>query len=197
MKTGQRFLGGVSGEFAMAPSSMPVPIEQGQIQRRNNALTRGLIQGALAGVAATWVMGKVTTYLYDHEDKTARQQEDDAGGGKTAYGVAAEKAASIADVSLSDAERKKLGSAIHWVLGAGAGALYGAIKRDSADISPLRGLGFGTMFWAVMDETVTPALGLTPGPKAFPLETHARGLAGHLVFGASVDAALAIMNART
>lgn len=45
-----------------------------------------------------------------------------------------------------------------------------------------------------MDETVTPALGLTPAPKAFPLETHARGLAGHLVFGVSVDAALALIN---
>lgn len=155
---------------------------------------RALIDGAIAGTFATWVMGKATDYLYEHESKQVRRREDDARGGKTAYGVAAEKVADIAGVSLSDDERKKAGTRIHWALGIAAGAVYSAIKRDEASISPLRGLGFGTVFWAVMDETVTPALGLTPGPKAFPLQTHARGLAGHLVFGASVDAALALIS---
>lgn len=114
--------------------------------------------------------------------------------GKTAYGVAAEKIADIAGITLSDDERKNAGARIHWALGIAAGAAYGAIKRDEANITPLRGLGFGTMFWAIMDETITPVLGLTPGPKAFPFETHARGLAGRLVFGASVDAALSLIN---
>jgi hypothetical protein len=30
---------------------------------------------------------------------------------------------------------------------------------------------------------MNPVLGLTPGPTAFPCQTHARGLSGHLVFG--------------
>ncbi|MGI9091135.1 MAG: hypothetical protein ACR2GG_08540, partial [Gemmatimonadaceae bacterium] len=69
---------------------------------RSDSLARAIIQGAIAGIAATWVMGKATAYLYEHEDKAARQQEDEARGGKTAYGVAAEKAANVADVSLSE-----------------------------------------------------------------------------------------------
>lgn len=35
----------------------------------------GLVKGSLAGVAATWAMGPVTTYLYEHESKTARETE--------------------------------------------------------------------------------------------------------------------------
>jgi hypothetical protein len=153
-----------------------------------------VIGGAIAGLAATWLMGKLTDYMYEHESKAVRQKEDDARGGKTAYGVAAEKVAGIAGKTLSDDERKKAGTSIHWALGAAAGATYGLAKSGSSDLSLLRGLGFGILFWAIMDETVTPLLGLTPGPAAFPLQTHARGLAGHLVFGASVDAALAAIN---
>lgn len=52
-----------------------------------------VVRGALAGAAATWVMGQVIGYLYQQERESARRQEDEARGGKTAYGVAAEKAA--------------------------------------------------------------------------------------------------------
>jgi hypothetical protein len=52
------------------------------------------------------------------------------------------------------------------------------------------GLGFGMAFWLLMDEGAVYALGLTPGPGAFPWETHARGLAGHLTFGAVADVTL-------
>jgi hypothetical protein len=37
------------------------------------------------------------------------------------------------------------------------------------------------------------ALRLTPGPKAFPWQTHARGIAGHLSFAAAADAALRVL----
>jgi hypothetical protein len=49
----------------------------------------------------------------------------------------------------------------------------------------------------VMDETATPALGLTPGPRAFPWQAHARGLAGHLVFGSVANATLATLRRTT
>ncbi|HEY1227424.1 MAG TPA: DUF1440 domain-containing protein [Ramlibacter sp.] len=148
------------------------------------------IDGAIAGAIATWLMGKATTALYEREDKTARQREDQARSGKTAYGVAAEKAASLAGTDLSDNQRKQYGQAIHWALGIGAGALYGALRPRSEVASAAGGLLFGATFWLLMDETVTPALGLTPGPAAFPWQTHARGLAGHLVFGTIANTTL-------
>jgi hypothetical protein len=38
------------------------------------------------------------------------------------------------------------------------------------------------------------ALGLTPDPQEFSWQTHARGLAGHLVFGIAADAMLRVLD---
>jgi hypothetical protein len=150
-----------------------------------------LALGAVAGTAATWVMGKVTTYLYEHEGQQTRQREDRARGGSTAYETAAKKAAGFAGRELSEEESKKLGSAIHWATGVSAGAVHGLLRRRLAG----RGLGrdlalgalFGSAVWLLLDEVGNVALGLTPGPRAFPWQTHARGLAGHLVLGLTTE----------
>ena len=150
--------------------------------------------GAVAGAAATWLMGKATTYLYEHEGETARQREDQARHGRTAYETAAEKVAGLACQKLSDDERKKMGSAIHWSVGIGSTVLYALLRRRLAG----QGLGrelaagalFGTAVWLLLDEVGNVALGLTPGPRAFPWQTHARGLAGHLVLGLASEGVL-------
>lgn len=46
----------------------------------------------------------------------------------------------------------------------------------------------------LVDEAATPALGLTPGPTAFPWQTHARGLAGHLAYGVATETALDVLD---
>lgn len=157
------------------------------------SLAADIIDGAIAGAVATWVMGKATTALYGRENEAARQREDEARHGQTAYGVAAEKAASVAGQELSEDQQARYGQAIHWALGIGAGALYGALRPRSDVASTGGGLLFGAAFWLLMDETVTPALGLTPGPAAFPWQTHARGLAGHLLFGRVANTTLAVI----
>ncbi len=153
-------------------------------------LLADLALGAAAGVAATWVMGQATTYLYEHEDPLAREREDSARGGKTAYGVAAEKVAGAMGRPLSDQQRAKLGAGIHWALGAGAGAAYAALRRRVPYMDAGQGLAFGATFFALMDEGANTALHLTPPPSAFPWQAHARGLAAHLVFGLVTDTVL-------
>jgi len=72
----------------------------------NGSIAADLAKGALAGAAATWVMGRVTTWMYEHESEEVRDRENRARGGKTAYGVAGEQAAALAGAELSEAERK-------------------------------------------------------------------------------------------
>ena len=158
--------------------------------RDGRTLLTDLALGAAAGVAATWVMGQATTYLYEHEDLLAREREDTARGGKTAYGIAAERVAGAVGRQLSDQQREKLGAGIHWALGAGAGAAYAALRRRVPYADAGQGLAFGATFFALMDEGANTALGLTPGPAAFPWQAHARGLAGHLVYGVVTDTLL-------
>lgn len=157
---------------------------------RKRSLGRELAKGAVAGAVATAVMDLATRYLYAHEDPKARRKEQRARGGKTAHQAAAEKTADAAGVELNETEERTAGTAIHWLLGIGAGAVYAALRPRFAGFDLGRGFGFGTGFWLLMDETLTPLLGLTPGPGAFPWQTHVRGLAGHLVFGAVADSTL-------
>lgn len=151
--------------------------------RKNGHIAADLVKGALAGAAATWVMGQVTTWLYKQESEEVRDREKPARGGKSAYGVAAENTAGVAQIELSDQDRKQAGQTIHWALGIGAGAAYAVMRKRWTATARLKGLPFGTGFFLFVDEVLNPALGLTPGPQAFPWQTHARGLGGHLTFG--------------
>lgn len=168
---------------------------QGRSERGyDGSLVIDLVKGAIAGAAATWVMGQATSYLYENESRQAREAEDEARGNRTAYGVAAEKAAGMVGRELTEDQRQQAGSAIHWALGAGAGAIYGVMRHRVPGVELGNGLLFGAGFWAVIDEGANTALGLTPGPTAFPWQTHARGLAGHLVFGVAAHVVLQVLD---
>ncbi|MBA3344738.1 MAG: DUF1440 domain-containing protein [Gemmatimonadales bacterium] len=164
-------------------------------RRKRNSVSRDLAKGAIAGAVATWVMGRVTTYMYEREDEEARETEDAARQGKTAYGIAAEKGAAALGKHPTNEQRQQLGSAIHWALGMGAGATYAVLRRRFNAAGAGAGTAFGTVFWAVMDEGVVTGLGLTPPPQAFPWQTHARGFVGHLTFGTVTDGTLRVLDA--
>jgi hypothetical protein len=121
---------------------------------------------------ATFVMDKVTGYMYEHEDRDACRKEDEARGGPSG----------------------QRGSAMHWALGIGAGAAYAVLRRRFQGFGSAAGTAFGTGFWAFLDEGLVPALGLTPGATAFPWQAHARGLVGHLTFGTVTDGTLRVLD---
>src|SRR5690242_19143302 len=164
----------------------------GTMAQARYVMTR-VLDGAVAGAAATWLMGQVTSFLYAHENAAAREREDRARHGTTAYGVAAERTAEAFDATLSPQQRKTYGLGHHWALGIGAGAAYGALRREIPGVAVADGLAFGLGFFLLMDEGIVYLLGLTPGPQAFPWQTHARGLAGHLVFGTAANAVLSVL----
>lgn len=158
-----------------------------------NSLLLIVVVGAIAGVVATWIMNAVTTFMYEREGRAAREREDSARGDKTAYEIAAERTAKLAGRTLTAEQRRRFGLWIHWGLGIAAAIAYAAIRAGIADPGIVHGLIFGFVFFVVMDETMVPLLGLTPGPLAFPWQTHVRGLVGHLVFGAATELALALI----
>jgi hypothetical protein len=165
------------------------------MRRTRGGTGAAVIKGAIAGAVATWLMGRITSYMYERENKNAREAEDKARKGKTSYGAAAEKMAGLTGRSLDDQQRERVGSAIHWAIGIGTGAVYAVLRRRFAGVGKLGGAAFGTAFWGVVDEGLVSGLGLTPGPAAFPWQAHARGLAGHLTFGTVTDATLRVLDA--
>jgi hypothetical protein len=163
--------------------------------RRKTSTSKELLKGAIAGAVATWVMDRVTTYMYEHENEIARLMEDRVRHGRSAYEAAAEKLASLLGRELDEEQRRRLGAAIHWALGIAAGTAYGTIGRRVPALRSGGGAKFGTAFWAAVDEGLVSLLRLTPPPKAFPWETHARGLAGHLAYGVAAEGTLRLLDA--
>ncbi len=163
--------------------------------RRRGHLTAELLKGAIAGAVATLVLDRVTTFMYQHERTGARRTEDRVRGGRTAYEAAAEKAAGLLGIRLDEEQRKRVGTGIHWALGVAAGVAYATYGRRNPSLRRAGGAAFGTAFWAAVDEGLVSLLGLTPPPKAFPAETHLRGLAGHLAFGVTADGTLRLLDA--
>jgi hypothetical protein len=145
------------------------------------------VRGALAGALASKAMGQVTSFMYSHQDEEATKREREARGGKQAFGVAAEKMASLVGRQLDDEQREKMGMRLHWATALGAGAVYALLRRRVPSAGLGVGLLFGAAFWLVVDEWMNPAFGFTPGPRAFPWQAHARGLAGHLTYGLATE----------
>jgi hypothetical protein len=155
---------------------------------RRSGVREDLIKGAIAGAVATWVMDMVSNVTYGREARRARRRGHDAYGGKTASGTAVEQTARAAGVPPRDEPREKLGSALHWALGIGAGAAYAVLRHRFESIGRAAGFGFGSAFWAALDEGLVPALGLPRQPRA-------SGLAGRLTFGTVTAGTLRLLDA--
>lgn len=158
--------------------------------RGHNNLPVELLKGALAGALATKVMERISLFLYEHEDPAVRRREDEVRQDKPPYLVAADKTAKLIGRPLTEEQKQTLAMAYHWGLGLSAGALYAVLRRRYASLNRTRGLGFGLAFFLLIDEMLNAALRLTPPPKAFPWQAHARGLVAHLAYAVAANTAL-------
>lgn len=149
-----------------------------------------LARGALAGAAAWCVMDQVLRVLYDRSSSRVRARESAARGGVPALERVAEWQAEQVGARLSDRQRRAGGRVMQWTVGIAAGALYGALRGRVPGAAAGRGLAYGAALSLAVDEGAVPLLGFAPGPRSFPWQTHARGVLGHLVYGAAADAVL-------
>ncbi len=144
-----------------------------------------MIAGALGGLAGSWVMNQFQAVLASKQPKpqaTDEQEVEDA-----TMKTADRLTQSVAGHGLSKEQKKAAGPIVHYVYGAGIGALYGGA---SARFRPARagfGLAYGTAAWALGDEVAIPALKLGKGPTETPISQHLQALAAHLVYGATLE----------
>lgn len=88
---------------------------------------------------------------------------------------------------LTQGEKRIAGPAVHYALGTGVGGLYGVAAEIAPSVTAGKGLPFGAAFWLVVDEGAVPLLGLSKGPTAYPLSTHAYALSSHFVYGLTAE----------
>lgn len=140
-----------------------------------------------AGYGAAKVMGKATTFMYEQQTDAAKKQEEDASYG-VAYDVAAQKTAGLLGTELSQDQAGRAGVAIHYALSFGWVPVYMVLRRRFGMTPFGAGAASGLSMSILVDEIGNPLLGFTPPPQDYPLVSHLRGLAGHLVYGLSVAA---------
>ena len=143
--------------------------------------------GAVAGTAAVWLMDRIGWWMYRREDSAALQRELQArpDGLDSAHLLARKLGAAIG----RDPGREQpnpAGLAVHYALGALPGLGYALVSRRFP-VTAGAGLPFGLAMFVVNDEISAPLLGLARGPRAYPWQSHLRGLVAHLVLGVATD----------
>lgn len=88
---------------------------------------------------------------------------------------------------LTESEKEMAGTALHYAMGATSGALYGAIAEVIPEATTGAGLPFGAAVWAIADEGIVPAAGLSKSPAEYPLSIHLYAFTSHLVFGLTTE----------
>lgn len=155
------------------------------MNQKQSSLTADLAIGVVAGLVATKVTEFAQETLYKPMPAAIKEKEERVSPGPPPK-VAARKTAGLLGYKLTEKQAELGGLAVHYGLGAAWGPIYGLLRRYSK-MQPL-GAGFvtGAAMSLIVDEALTPALDFSAPSRAYPTITHARGLIGHLVFGAVV-----------
>ena len=80
-----------------------------------------------------------------------------------------------------------VGVAAHYGLGATAGLLYAVLARRMPALRAGYGTFYGTLVWAIADEGIVPALGLSRKARDLSPGIHAFALGGHFAYGATLE----------
>ena len=160
-------------------------------------LFKGLVAGALAGAAASWVMERFQEQWLIREGNAGETPGNlGALGTEPATMKAADTVAQAVTGAPVPAEQRELaGEAMHYATGAGVGGLYGVL----AEVAPGPTLSLGAVYGAAValgvDEALVPALGLSKPAREIRPSEHAYNLASHLVYGVTLEAARRILRA--
>jgi putative membrane protein len=177
-------------------------------EKTNNGadLLKGIAAGAIGGLVGAWAMNEFQSLKKslsgggESWESEYQQGFQEQGGGKDrqpeSITVQSEpstvKAAEVISEGvfkheLTASEERQAGRAVHYAIGAGSGAFYGA----AAEVLPVATIGMGVPFgaavWLLADETAVSALGLAKSPLAYPAASHAGSFAAHLVYGVSTE----------
>src|SRR5207302_4895481 len=167
------------------------PVDPSRGTREQKMRTRDLVSGAAAGVVGgyvgTKVMNPVTTKLYELAPDADKAREKAVSPGSP-YRIGVQKAADLLGAKLSEQQVNTAAAAAPYAVGVTGGVLYVGLRRV-LHLNPLvAGLISAMALFLVVDEGLTPALGLSAPDRAYPMSTHLRGFLGHLAYGAAAAA---------
>ena len=169
----------------------------------NQSVFKGLVAGLAAGLVAAWTMNQFQAAwmrmtggsekshgaqsMQPSEGSTGDQSQDAKEQDDATVETAKVISRNVFGHELKESEKEPAGAVVHYVFGTATGGLYGALAEVSPEVTMAAGLPFGAAFWLLADEITVPVLGLSKGPTAYPISTHAYSLASHLVYGMTAE----------
>jgi hypothetical protein len=134
-------------------------------------------------------MDQATTWFYERQSDASKQREGELLP-EGAPLASARKLAGLIGAEPTDEQAGTIAATLHQGLGQLYGVVAAALTRRG--VPPVRaGLASGAAGFLLVDELAN-GLFFTPPPQAYPVESHLRGLVGHLTFGATTGALLAL-----
>jgi putative membrane protein len=130
---------------------------------------KGLLAGAIAGVAATAAKTLVEKFYPPRIHGELNPPE--------------ELAEKVAGHSLDSTTKAVAGEAIHWGFGAATGAAYGALAEFYPSVTAKEGATFGLTLMSLTHEKALPAMGLSEPPEEQTPREHTSEAASHILFG--------------
>jgi hypothetical protein len=150
---------------------------------------RVLVVGAAAGYLAGQVMDKATTWFYERQSDASKRRESELLP-EGAPMASARKLAGLVGAEPTDDQAGTIASTLHQSLGQLYGVVAAALARNG--VPPVTaGLATGAGGFLLVDELAN-SLFFTPPPQAYPVESHLRGVVGHLTLGLVTGALLAV-----
>jgi hypothetical protein len=141
---------------------------------------RVLVVGGAADYLAGQAMDRATTWFYDRQSDASKQRENELlpGGAPLAT---ARKLAGVIGAEPTDDQAGRIALGLHQSVGQLYGVVAAALTRRG--VAPLTaGVATGAGGFLLVDELAN-SLFFTPPPQAYPVESHLRGVVGHLTFG--------------
>jgi hypothetical protein len=173
---------------------------QNSYQANSDKVMMNAAKGAIAGAIAVWAMDRLDWFMFEHEDQAARRQTESVRPeGMDPAHVSVNRAAEAMGTELHPKQPNAAGVAMHYALGIGPAAIYGAlreklpVKKQGQDF--WYGLGLGVGLFIVQDEGLNRAMGISGKQKDYPWQAHARGFIAHLTLGLVTNTVLNLLQA--
>ena len=144
--------------------------------------------GAASGFAASFAMDRATNaYLARQSERSLRRQDELAPGGAPALFI--RRAAGLSGVEVGIERSEAYALVLHRTLTSAYGAAAALVSRGR---SPMRAALLASTAALVLVDEGLPALRIVPAPQEWPLESHARGVIGHITLGLGIGALLSV-----
>jgi hypothetical protein len=146
------------------------------------AAWRRMLAGGIAGVIGAALMNVADRGSYSGHGAQTRKDRETANEQHPARDPAENAVMMTANIAPAEPTLWHAATAAHYAFGTVCGTAYGLVTRAPTAYAA-RGLGYGLLIWALVDELALPLLNISKKPREYRPAVHMRSAALHGIYG--------------